>query len=122
MSFGAGTRTPGFAFSQMEISFDLLNDRIPEGTEVGELTIAPDPTNFDGHAPLFKSVRITIRDDEGKINDIDYCNFIACSGAGRWRDGVYRSTVPPICAVVINRHSVEIHKGGRCIEFSSLLF
>ena len=57
----------------MEIFIEVLNDAILEGTEVGELTIAPDPTNFDGHAPLFKSVRITIRDDEGKINDI--CHY-----------------------------------------------
>ena len=71
VSFEADARTPEFAFSEMEISFEVLNDNILEGTEVGELTIVPDPTNFDGHAPLFKSVRITIRDDEGIIHDID---------------------------------------------------
>ena len=76
VSFGAGVRTPVFGFSEMEISFDLLNDGIFEGTEVGKITIAPDPTNFDGHVPLFESVRIIIRDDEGKINDIDHNTLV----------------------------------------------
>ena len=49
----------------MEISLEVLNDLVREGTEIGELQIAPDPFNFDGHTPLFKSVRIIIRDDEG---------------------------------------------------------
>ena len=62
---GAGVSFSKVHFSAMEIGFDLLNDRIFEGTEIGELTIAPDPTNFDGHAPLFKSVMIKIKDDDG---------------------------------------------------------
>ena len=82
VSFGAGVSFPQFFFSDMEIAFEVLNDNILEDTEVGEITIVPDPTNFDGHAPLFKSVRIIIRDDEGKINKlrIDRYKFIACSG------------------------------------------
>ena len=70
--FGAGVSFPQFPFSEMEISFDLLNDRILEGTEIGELSIARDPNNFDGHEPLFRSVRIAIKDDEGKMNDVDH--------------------------------------------------
>ena len=66
LSFGSGVSSPSFSFSEGEISFEVLNDRILEGTEIGELQIAPDPLNFDGHTPLFKSVRIIIRDDEGK--------------------------------------------------------
>ena len=65
VSFGAGIIYPEFSFSTMEISFDLLNDRILEGTEIGELSIARDPNNFAGSTPLFNSVRIIIRDDEG---------------------------------------------------------
>ena len=69
VSFGPGVSFPQVSFSKMEIYFDLLNDRIFEGTEIGELQIAPNPANFDGHTPLFKSVRIAIRDDEGKMNE-----------------------------------------------------
>ena len=76
MSFGAGISFPQFRFSQMEISFDLLNDLILEGTEIGELSINQDPLNFDGHEPLLKSVRIAIRDDEGKMNDNDRYTLI----------------------------------------------
>ena len=65
MSFGAGVSFPEFAFSTMKLSFEVLNDRIFEDTEIGQLTISPDPINFDGSAPLFDSVRIIIRDDEG---------------------------------------------------------
>ena len=72
MSFGAGVSSPVFSFSTMEVSFDLLNDRILKGTKIGELSIAPNPLNFDGHEPLFGSVRIAIRDDEGKMNDNDH--------------------------------------------------
>ena len=57
-----------FLFSGREISFDLRNDNILEHTEEGELEIAPDPINFDGHTPLFNSVRISIKDDEGKYH------------------------------------------------------
>ena len=66
MSFGPGVRIRQFAFSEMELSFDLLNDRILEGTEIGELSIALNVSNFDGYTPYFKSVRIVIRDDDGK--------------------------------------------------------
>ena len=76
MSFGPGVNFPQFNFSHMEVSFDLLNDEILEGTEVGELSIAQNRLNFDGHEPLFKSVRITIRDDEGKMKDIDHYTLI----------------------------------------------
>ena len=72
MSFGPGVISPQFPFSAMEVSFDLLNNRICEGTEIGQISIAPDPLNFDGHKPFFKSVRIVITDDEGKMNDIDH--------------------------------------------------
>ena len=86
VSFGAGVSFPRFSFSDMEIAFEVLNDNILEGTEIGEITIAPDPTNFDGHAPLFKSVRIIIRDDEGKIDDTYSMqwlhNYSACSCIG----------------------------------------
>ena len=66
VSFGLGVSFPQVSFSNMEVGFGLLNDRIFESTEMGELVIAPDQANFDGHAPLFKSVRIRIRDDDGK--------------------------------------------------------
>ena len=76
VSFGDGCNSfPQFHFSDMEISFDLLRDNIYEGTEIGELSLAPDPANFDGHTPLFKSVRIVIK-DEGEMNDIDYYTLI----------------------------------------------
>ena len=65
VSLGPGGSYSQVLFSDMEISFEVLNDRIFEGTEVGELTIDPDPINFDGHAPLFKSMRIRIKDDDG---------------------------------------------------------
>ena len=68
LSFGAGTSLPVFRFSEMEIFFEVLNDNILEGTEVGEVQIVPDPANFDGSTPLFKSVTIRIRDDEGDID------------------------------------------------------
>ena len=76
VSFGAGVSSPVFAFSLMEASFEVLNDRILEGTEIGQLSIAQDPLNFDGHVPLFGSVRISIRDDEGKMKDIDHYTLI----------------------------------------------
>ena len=59
---------PHYPFSGREISFDVLNDNILEHTEEGELEIAPDPINFAGHTPLFKSLRISIKDDEGKFH------------------------------------------------------
>ena len=70
VSFGADVRFPGFAFSGAEISFDVLNDNIFEHTEEGELSFFPQPTSFDGHTPLFKSVRIAIKDDEGKFHTL----------------------------------------------------
>ena len=76
MSFGAGVSSPVFAISTMDVSFELLNDRIFEGTEIGELSIARDPFNFEGNAPLFMSVRIAIRDDEGKMKDNDHYTLI----------------------------------------------
>ena len=76
MSFGPGVIFPQFNFGHMEVSFDLLNDEILEGTEIGELSIYPNPLNFDGHEPLFKSVRIAIRDDEGKMKNIDHYTLI----------------------------------------------
>ena len=76
ISFGAGISFPQFSFSDMEILFEVLNDRILEGTEIGELQIAPEPNAFDGHTPLFKSVRIIIRDDEGEMNDIGLCTLV----------------------------------------------
>ena len=76
---GAGVSFSKVHFSAMEIGFDLLNDRIFEGTEIGELTIAPDPTNFDGHAPLFKSARIKIKDDDGNSMTFTVSYYIYCS-------------------------------------------
>ena len=76
VSFGTGVSFPGFFFSDMEINFEVLNDRILERTEIGELLIFPDPTNFDGHTPLFKSVRIIIKDDDGEINDIEHYKLL----------------------------------------------
>ena len=68
VTFGHGYSFPQFPFSDMKISFEVLNDNILEHTEEGELEIAPDPINFDGHTPLFNSVRISIKDDEGKYH------------------------------------------------------
>ena len=70
VSFGAGISFPGFPFNGAEISFDVLNDNIFEHTEEGELAFFPQPTSFDGHTPLFKSVRISIKDDEGKLHTL----------------------------------------------------
>ena len=61
---------PQFPFSGREISFEVLNDNIFEYTEEGEVVIILDPKNFDGHTPLFKSVRIIIKDDECKFHTL----------------------------------------------------
>ena len=60
----------------MEISFEVLNDNIFEGTEIGEFSIARDPLNFDGYTPFFGSVRIVINDSDGKMNHIDLNTLI----------------------------------------------
>ena len=76
MSCGAGVNYPEFFFSDMEIAFEVLNDNILEGTEIGEISIAPEPTNFDGHTPLFNSVRIGIKDDDGKSMTFTTINIL----------------------------------------------
>ena len=60
-----GVRFSQFRFSDMEISFEVLNNNFLEGTEVGKVTILPDSTVFDGHEPLYGHARIVIKDDEG---------------------------------------------------------
>ena len=72
VSFG-GVSYPQFLYSRgahCQISFDVQDDLILEHTEEGELVISLNPGNFDGHTPMFKSVRIIIKDNEGKFHTL----------------------------------------------------
>ena len=67
MNFGH-TSILSYRFQDLDIAFELLSDAILEGTEVGQLTIYPDQFAFDGHEPLFRDVRIVIRDGKMMLN------------------------------------------------------
>ena len=67
VSFGPGVTFPHFLFmDNMNVTFEVLNDNISEDTEIGLFRITQEsPPPFDRHKPLFRDVRIVIRNDEG---------------------------------------------------------
>ena len=48
------------------MTFNVINDNIVEGQEIGQLQIARS-TSFDGFTPLFQNVRIIINDANSEL-------------------------------------------------------